>query len=336
MTECLEAVEDRRTKASKEAPPPILEYYRPWIEEAMAPEVGLFQPIRCPRHGDWLTQHEERGQPFKTFVRGMHFSPHGPFRSIAIVPLGNEFELPSLQHLVGYLKAFFCLQVRVLPRVPLDTLLAAVTHRDSRDRKGRQLLSKDVHRFLGCLITGSRDYSRSTVATVGVTMEDLYPQDDWNFVFGEADLSTGVGVFSFCRYSPVFFDPFADPAPELVLQRACKVMTHEICHMFGLRHCIHFSCLMNGSNHLDELDANGLWLCPVCLFKLIDGFRWNLVSRYTGLLCCAEQLGCFPTPALEQLRLLVESATSFQVAAGSPPGAVDWCAEFAITRGTRK
>jgi len=29
-------------------------------------------------------------------------------------------------------------------------------------------------------------------------------------------------------------------------------MTHEIGHMFGIHHCVHFSCLLNGSNHLEE------------------------------------------------------------------------------------
>ena len=32
-------------------------------------------------------------------------------------------------------------------------------------------------------------------------------------------------------------------------------MTHEIGHMFGIKHCVHFNCLMNGSNHEEENDS---------------------------------------------------------------------------------
>ena len=31
-------------------------------------------------------------------------------------------------------------------------------------------------------------------------MEDLYPRDEWNFVFGLADMMGRNGVFSFSRY----------------------------------------------------------------------------------------------------------------------------------------
>merc|ERR1711916_120285 len=44
--------------------------------------------------------------------------------------------------------------------------------------------------------TGLKD----AYALIGVTMEDLYPRDSWNFVFGLADMTGRNGVFSFARY----------------------------------------------------------------------------------------------------------------------------------------
>lgn len=41
---------------------------------------------------------------------------------------------------------------------------------------------------------------RDSYAFIGVTMEDLYPRDSWNFVFGLADMLGRNGVFSFNRY----------------------------------------------------------------------------------------------------------------------------------------
>lgn len=37
-----------------------------------------------------------------------------------------------------------------------------------------------------------------------VTMQDLYPYDSWNYVFGWANYVSRIGVFSFCRYDPSF------------------------------------------------------------------------------------------------------------------------------------
>ena len=38
-------------------------------------------------------------------------------------------------------------------------------------------------------------------------MIDLYPNESWNFVFGQANPGAGVGVFSFARYDPLFYEP---------------------------------------------------------------------------------------------------------------------------------
>ena len=69
---------------------------------------------------------------------------------------------------------------------------------------------------------------------------DLYPKDDWNFVFGLASIRDRTGVFSFARYDPAFFEKNGDmtekEVKDLVLFRSIKVMTHEIGHMFGLLH----------------------------------------------------------------------------------------------------
>ena len=50
--------------------------------------------------------------------------------------------------------------------------------------------------------------------------------------------------------------------------RCTKVLTHETGHLFGIRHCIHYECLMCGCNHREEFDRHPIHLCPVCLRKL--------------------------------------------------------------------
>lgn len=48
-----------------------------------------------------------------------------------------------------------------------------------------------------------------------------------------------------------------------------KTMAHEVMHMFGLDHCVYFSCCMNGSVSPDgQDDRDPMWLCPIDLRKL--------------------------------------------------------------------
>lgn len=70
---------------------------------------------------------------------------------------------------------------------------------------------------------------------------------------------------------------------SVLLKRACLLMCHEICHMFGLQHCIYFHCLMNGSNHFEENDKKPLRLCPVCLRKLHSSCGFKIIHRYAKL-----------------------------------------------------
>jgi archaemetzincin len=77
-----------------------------------------------------------------------------------------------------------------------------------------------------------------------------------------------------------------------LLLRSCKVLAHEIGHMFGLKHCVFFNCLMNGSNHLAESDARPLHLCPVDLRKLQHGIGFDLEARYWRLLDFSRK-ACF-------------------------------------------
>ena len=55
---------------------------------------------------------------------------------------------------------------------------------------------------------------------------------------------------------------------KLFFKRCIKVLVHEIGHLFGLKHCVYFECIMNGSNNLDESDEKPVYLCPICLHKL--------------------------------------------------------------------
>lgn len=66
-----------------------------------------------------------------------------------------------------------------------------------------------------------------------------------------------------------------------------QTLTHEIGHIFGLRHCQWLQCVMQGSNHLEEADRRPLDLCPICLRKLQAALGFSIMERYQVQQCCS-------------------------------------------------
>lgn len=143
---------------------------------------------------------------------------------------------------------------------------------------------------------------------IGITLWDMYMDDTDLFVVGWAGYYCA--VFSFARYDPLFVDSHnkkqkdnnpnlfiqCDPLPkvdsvdfqnkrrDIILRRSLKTVTHETLHLFGLRHCIFYSCLMNGTASLHEDDQAPLFLCPVCLRKLHYVLGFSIIDRYKEML----------------------------------------------------
>uniref|UniRef100_A0A8D2CU66 Archaemetzincin-2 n=1 Tax=Sciurus vulgaris TaxID=55149 RepID=A0A8D2CU66_SCIVU len=217
------------------------------LNEAFHPTSDLFGPITLHSQSDWINSHPEAPQDFEQFFSN-------PYRNIPS-PEKHSIYILSIGHILKFLKK----------KKPADAF-----------------------------------------CVVGVTMIDLYPRDSWNFVFGQASLTDGVGIFSFARYGSDFYSShyegtvkklqkkssndysifdnyFIPEITSVLLLRSCKTLTHEIGHIFGLRHCQWLTCLMQGSNHLEEADLRPLNLCPICLRKLQCAIGFNIAERYKAL-----------------------------------------------------
>ncbi len=246
--------------------------------------AGDFTPMRDPAPDDWLAQHPEAPQTFDDFLRADTRVPGPQRKVIYLLPLG-EFprEAPSLASLSAIVHAFFQLEVRVLPAVTLAEVPAK--RRIHATTKKRQLLAPEVLTWL------TRRLPDDAFGLMAVTMEDLYPQESWNFVFGMASLRERVGVQSFARQDPAFFgDPRAEGWQALMLRRATWTLVHEIAHMFGLSHCMHWECVVAGSNHQAEADRRPLHPCPVCLRKLHSSIEFDPAAREEAVARVLEQL----------------------------------------------
>ena len=72
-----------------------------------------------------------------------------------------------------------------------------------RDR-GDGWVQYSTHGKQGFLQTLPRYKPDNAYCVIGLTNEDIYPMESWNFCFGWATYNVGVGAFSFHRYDPAF------------------------------------------------------------------------------------------------------------------------------------
>lgn len=246
-----------------------------------------FEAMPAPEPGDWLAEHTEYGQSYSAFEHSHPNLPTEARRTIYLLPVGrfDPERSPSLARLAEYTRLYFTLPVKTLPAVAAKDL--AATSRVNPHTRAPQLLTTDILTYL------EKRIPDDAYAMIALTETDLYPEPSWNFVFGMASLRERVGVYSFARYHPSFYGKQvpAAKAHEIVLRRSLKVMVHELGHMFGIHHCIHWSCVMNGSNHMAESDSRPLHLCPVDLRKLYRSIGFDPRERYLDLARFYDEVG---------------------------------------------
>jgi archaemetzincin len=78
-------------------------------------------------------------------------------------------------------------------------ILEGVGNRINDYTEKPQYNAKDI------LIKLQKSLKPDAFCLLGVAFTDLYPKDEWNFVFGLASIRDRTGVFSFARYDPRFF-----------------------------------------------------------------------------------------------------------------------------------
>ncbi|XP_048347773.1 archaemetzincin-2 [Sphaerodactylus townsendi] len=275
------------------------------FNEAFQPDSILFKPITLHSDSDWISSHPEPTQDFAQFYHDPCRSIPSPQKShIYIKPIGSfgDSRVSTdvyMRWLKDYCEAFYSgLTVRILGPEPVSQTNCAF--RVNEYTHNLQIHAGHLLKYL------KKKKPKDAFCIVGITMIDLYPRDSWNFVFGQASLSEGIGIFSFARYdsdfysvnykgklkatkklSPtnysVFDDYYTPEVTSILLLRSCKTLTHEIGHIFGLHHCQWLQCVMQGSNHLEESDRRPLDLCPICLRKLQSALGFNITERYKAL-----------------------------------------------------
>ena len=198
---------------------------------------ALFPSLSKPGKHDWLRSHREQPQSVERWsyrVQTNISASRRSNRNIYLVPLGDdwaesEVELSNnrkKEKFMSLLQRFAALffngfEVKILPTASIET--ARCRTRKNSYSGNLQLYIPDVIKYL------ESKWQRDAFCVVGITMVDLYPDESWNFVFGQAYPKKGIGVFSFARYNPAFYDDAPSGVASrntstLVLWRSCKVL----------------------------------------------------------------------------------------------------------------
>jgi archaemetzincin len=215
------------------------------------------QPLSSPGPGDWLTIHPEAGQSFHKFINSRPPGIDTKRRIIYLKPIGafNTEQQKILSATKGYIEKFFGMEVKIMDTIPLK-----IFPKQARRNKNGQIQLWTHYINYNLLYP---NLPKDACAYMAITTSDLYPDKNWNFVFGEADQVNRIGVSSMARYPITDSNSF-----QQCLKRMMKTTSHEIAHMLGMEHCIEAACVMNGSNSLEESDRQPVFLCSDCTAKL--------------------------------------------------------------------
>ena len=229
-----------------------------------------------PQPQDWLANHAEEGQTFeqyKVYVKDFEFDAK---KVIYTQPIGkftrNQRKIILL--VSEFLELYYGFDVKIKADIN-QTIIGDNAIRISPLQGNKQFLAPDIidDVMIPRIPTDAAAY-------VGLTAVDLWPGEGWNFVFGLATPDERVGVWSLYRMGSLERERLEY---NRALVRMLKIAAHEVGHMFGLMHCINAKCLMNGTNHLFEIDRLPITLCSQCLPKISSFTKMNLPERYSQL-----------------------------------------------------
>ncbi len=239
----------------------------------------FFKLMGKPGTSDWLASHNEPGQTFEEYLDADPTKPTKERQKIYVLPLGtfNAKQQKLIEAAAGYLEVFYDLGVVQLPSRPLNAPIASV--RVNKATKVRQIKTGYI---LNDVLKPA--VPTDAAALIAFTTEDLYPDESLNYVFGQASLENRVGVWSLSRLD--------DNTDEMgLMRRTLKIAAHETGHMFSMRHCTKWECLMSGTNHLAETDRRPVDACPECSTKICWLTDVDQKERYVKLADYCRKIG---------------------------------------------
>ncbi len=167
-------------------------------------------------------------------------------RKIQIMPLGR-IDDDILKNISTPLEKIFHCRVDIVGGMPVPL--------GSYNLKRKQYYSTEILNEM-LAVKGEKIERALWIADVDLYVPEL------NFVFGEADISSGTAVISLTRLREEFYG--APGNKKLLTERTLKEAVHELGHTYGLGHCHDHGCIMFFSNSLRDTDSKGPGFCNIC------------------------------------------------------------------------
>ncbi|MFM9904158.1 MAG: archaemetzincin [Pyrinomonadaceae bacterium] len=231
----------------------------------------FFRVMGKPGNSDWLASHNEPGQTFEEYLDAEPTKPTKERQKIYVLPLGtfNAKQQKMIEITAGYLEIFYD-----LPVVKMAPKILTATYPNVRQNKYTHTRQIKTGLIINDILP--QILPADAAALIAFTADDLYPDESMNYVFGQASLENRVGVWSLSRLD--------DNTDDLgFLRRTLKIAAHETGHMFSMRHCTKYQCLMSGTNHLTETDSRPIDACPECSAKICWLSEPDQSERYKKL-----------------------------------------------------
>ena len=258
----------------------------------------FYDVISAPEDGDWLMKHNEYGQTYDEYMRNSVI-PATPKRDVIyLVPLsyGENISIDQgfLTGLLFICEAYFYgMKVKILDN-KIDLKEQKISVKMNYETNKIQFNSNEIINILKktipdnafCLIsfTDQDLYSDRNELQKSESEENKEDEEilyNNTYCYGLTMLKQRLGVFSFARFDPLFYFQNVKESSEnqkqkelltkyffILFKRACKVVVKEISHMFGIKNCVYYKCIINGFNSIEEFDYRPFEVCPICLRKL--------------------------------------------------------------------
>ena len=272
-----------------------------------------YLPIPAPGPNDWLMNHKEYGQTYLEYKRfGFHeIKQKKDIIYIATLSfnVNPSFDQSFITSLIVLIQSYYYdMKVKLLN---LKINLEGVEYRNYEDGSYQMnactIIEKLYHKMPDdgyCLVCLTDIDLYNDKRVIKPRKWIYYPPPYKNiFCYELISYKYWVSICSIARFDPSFAvekssdekKPPAEKNPEnnekkspdekkiesyfVLLKRSAKVLIKNIGHMFGLKNCIFFKCVMNGFGSLKEFDSRPVEICPCCLRKIFT----NISRKYNKL-----------------------------------------------------